>query len=110
MQHGRTLLSAYLRENGLSQADVARGVKIGTSLVSNYLSDPTAPGHRDPGLAHAFAIEAWTGGKVPREVVGERQDQEASGQESSLVRLGLVLRHGPFHVLTVLGRNWKPQR
>jgi transcriptional regulator with XRE-family HTH domain len=65
MQHGRTLLSAYLRENGLSQADVARGVKIGTSLVSNYLSDPTAPGHRDPGLAHAFAIEAWTGGKVP---------------------------------------------
>lgn len=78
MQHGRTLLAAFLANEGLSQADLSRGTDIGTSLISNYLSDPSAAGHRDPGLAHAFAIEEWTKGAVPAKAwVGKTRKRRA---------------------------------
>lgn len=65
MIHGRFLLAKYLADNRLLQADLARDLGLSSSLVCNYLSEPTAAGHRDPGLVHAFAIEEWTKGKVP---------------------------------------------
>lgn len=59
-QKGMEKLKSYMKEAGLSQADISRSLNISRSMVCYILA-----GERTPGLKLALHIERMTGGAVP---------------------------------------------
>lgn len=62
--YGRELFRKYMKDNDLSQADVARELRVSESMVSTWLTEDEEQ-HRAPNLENAHRIDRYTDGKVP---------------------------------------------